>query len=97
MSEEKVKALLGFANKAGKLALGRSAVYSSHQKDKLCAIVLAKDASVKVEEMMKTLKIEHFYFGTKDSLGQLFGRDKVGVIGLLDHGFTQSIRQALIE
>jgi ribosomal protein L7Ae-like RNA K-turn-binding protein len=97
MSKQKVKSLLGFANRAGKLAIGRSAVYRSHQKGTLSAILLANDASEKIAAMMKDLKIEFFYYSTKDALGQIVGREQVAVIGILDQGFAQSIRAVLIE
>ncbi len=95
MSEEKVITLLGFANKAGKLAIGRSAVLATHSKNKLYAVLVAADASEKIEAILQEVDKETFRCCTKDELGQILGRHEVAIIGILDQGFVKSIRQAM--
>ena len=84
--------LLGFANKAGKLAIGRSAVISAHLKNRVYAVVTARDASEKINSMANDLNVELFRYGTKEELGRILGREEVAIIGILDVGFAKSIR-----
>lgn len=94
MSEEKIKALLGFANKAGKLALGRSAVTTAYHRKKLVAIVMAIDASDKLDALAVDFGVQVLRYATKDELGKMFGRDEIGIIGILEVGFAKSIQRA---
>lgn len=95
MSEEKVITLLGFANKAGKLAIGRSAVQAAHFKNKVHAALVATDASGKIEVLVDDVNKETFRCCTKDELGKILGRNEVAIIGILDQGFAKAIRKAL--
>jgi len=95
MSDTKVTTLLGFANKAGKLAIGRSAVQATHSKNKLYAVLVAADASEKINAIVEEMKVETFQCCTKDELGQILGRHEVAIVGILDQGFVKSIRKAI--
>lgn len=95
MSEEKVIALLGFANKAGKLAIGRSAVEAVNIKGRVYAVLVATDASDKIEKIVENVNKETFRCCSKEALGQILGRTEVAIIGILDQGFVKSIRQAM--
>ena len=95
MSEEKVITMLGFANKAGKLAIGRSAVQATNFKNKLYAVLVATDASEKIEAIVQDVQKETFRCCTKNELGQILGRTEVAIIGILDQGFAKSIRKAM--
>ncbi len=95
MSKEKVITMLGFANKAGKLAIGRSAVQASNSKNKLYAVLVAEDASEKIEAIIEQVGKETFRCCIKDELGQILGRTEVAIIGILDQGFAKSIRKAM--
>ena len=89
---EKVLTLLGFAHKAGQLAIGRSAVLSAK---KVHAIVLAKDASEKNRLIAQQLQVEVFHLGTKETLGRMLGRNEVAILAILEQNFAKSIRAAL--
>ncbi|MBN1478945.1 hypothetical protein EH223_14735 [candidate division KSB1 bacterium] len=95
MSEEKIKALFGFANKAGKLAPGRSAVTTAYFRKKLAAVVIATDASEKLKTLASDFGVQVLQYATKDELGQMLGRNETGIIGILDEGFAQSIQRAM--
>ena len=97
MSCEKIIALLGFANRAGKLAIGRSAVIKAHLKNKVYGVVVAADASDKIASITADWQVAIFTCGTKDELGQILGRDKVAIIGIMDQGFVKAIRKALAD
>ena len=95
MPDKKVITLLGFANKAGKLAIGRSAVQATNFKNKLYAVLVATDASEKIEAIVEEVEKETFRCCSKDELGQILGRNEVAIIGILDQGFAKSIRKAM--
>ena len=94
--DNKISSLLGFARKAGKLAVGRSAVVTAHKQKKLTLAILANDATPKAERIVANLRgVATIHYGTKDDLGALLGRDQVGIIGVLDHGFAASLKRAI--
>ncbi|RQW02975.1 hypothetical protein EH222_12930 [candidate division KSB1 bacterium] len=91
---EKVLTLLGFAHKAGQLAIGRSAVLTAK---KVYAIVLARDASEKNRLIAQDRQVAVHMCGTKEELGRILGRDQVAIIAILDQGFARAIGSALAD
>lgn len=93
---DKINTLLGFARKAGKLAVGRSAVETAHKQKRLALAILAEDATPKAEKVVMHLHgVASVRYSTKNELGILLGRTEVGMIGILDHGFATSIKRAI--
>ncbi len=93
---DKMSTLLGFARKAGKLAIGRSSVIAAHKQKKLALVILATDATPKAEKIVSHLHgVSAIHFGTKNELGALVGREEVGMLGILDHGFAASLRRTM--
>ena len=92
---EKINKLLGFARRAGKLAIGRSAVETADKQKKLKLVILAEDATPKAERVVLHLRgVASIRYSTKDGLGELLGRSEVGMVGILDQNFAVSIRHA---
>ncbi len=92
MTSHKVISLIGFANKAGKTALGRTAAL--HKKN-IHLLVLATDASQKlVNELKQSLGPlpPIVYAADKNRLGQICGREQLAVIGICDPEFARAIR-----
>jgi len=93
---DKVRVLLGFARKAGKLAIGRSAVIKAYKQKTIALAVLATDATPKAQKIVEHLQgVSTVQFGTKNELGDILGRNEVGMIGILDHQFAASLRHAM--
>jgi ribosomal protein L7Ae-like RNA K-turn-binding protein len=94
---EKVKMLIGFANRAGKLVIGRSAVAAAQQRRKLSLIILAEDASGK-NDLLKEAggNVPLLRFGDKKIMGEWLGRREVAMVGVTDHQFAASIKKALV-
>jgi len=94
--ENKIRVLLGFARKAGKLAVGRSAVIKAHKQKTMALAILATDATPKAQKIVEHLQgVGSIHFGTKSELGEILGRDEVGMIGVLDDQFAASLRHAM--
>ena len=93
---ERIKTLLGFARRAGKMAVGRSAVEMAYKQNKLVLTILAEDATPKAERVVAHCKGTGLVrYSTKDGLGAILGRDEVGMVGILDQGFAVSLKQAI--
>ncbi len=94
-----ISALLGFANKAGKLKFGLSACYQScaHKKAKL--ILLASDLGEntirKIELIIKQNRIKTIVYGTKEQYGLLFNRSNTGLISVEDRDFAAGIEKVV--
>lgn len=92
----KIQVLLRFARKAGKLAVGRSAVIKAHKQKRIALAILATDATPKAQKIVEHLQgVSAVRFGTKSELGELLGRNEVGMIGVLDHQFAASLKHAV--
>lgn len=92
VDEKKIKTLLGFANKAGKLAIGKSAVLNSIKKEKVLLVILANDASEKLTNELGNIKSFQLQDLSKDDLGKVLGRSEVAIIGVCDAGFAKSMK-----
>lgn len=91
--ENKIRTLIGFARKAGKLAIGKTAVETAYHRNKLQLIILTEDAS---ERHLRFLErdienVRAFRFGTKDMMGQLLGRSEAAILGITDANFARSL------
>ncbi len=90
---EKIKTLLGFANKAGKLAVGRTALKNAHQKKQLYLVLISNDASSKILDFASLAPAYRFL--TTSELGRITGREKVAIIGICDAQFASTIEKQL--
>ena len=91
--------LLGLARRAGKLTLGAGATEAALSRGRVCGLVLASDLSprsaVKVRELARSADVPEYSFGTKAEFGRRFGRQEVGILGVLDPSFAAGIRNQL--
>ena len=92
VDEQKIVTLLGFANRAGKLAIGKSAVISSIKKEKVLLVLFANDASEKLENDIGDVKSVQMQDISKDDLGKALGRNEVAIIGVCDANFYKSMK-----
>lgn|SRR5690625_1663176 len=93
--------LLGFAQRAGKLASGETAVTVALRRRHGYLVILAEDAAHHTQHKVKRLAnqydvpVEHI--GSKSWLGQVIGTSKRSSIVVTDAQFAKSIRHALRE
>ncbi|MDZ7373288.1 MAG: ribosomal L7Ae/L30e/S12e/Gadd45 family protein [candidate division KSB1 bacterium] len=95
----KAEALLGFARRAGRLAIGSSAIEASLRKRRCRLLIFAQDAS---RWTVRHLASQAFRagvpvvaFSTRNRLGQILGRGLVAAIGVDDPQFAASLRDTL--
>lgn len=101
MHEQKVYALLGFAQRAGALASGNTAVESALRRGAARLLVIACDASEQTAERLsaraKARRVPVVRFGTKAGLGAAVGKAQRAAVAVCARGFAESIVRLLRE
>lgn len=96
---DKVAALLGFAQAAGKLASGESGVRTAVLKKRARLVMMAADASANTRKAFGHLCTCHgtavTEYATKEELGQVIGKAPRSVVAVLDTGFAEAIKKCL--
>lgn len=94
-----ISALLGFAQKSGKLFIGESAVEAALKKKKARLILLAEDLPpnriVRWELRINSAGLKKVAIGTKQELGQVLGLAELGVIAVSDRQMAAAILNRL--
>jgi ribosomal protein L7Ae-like RNA K-turn-binding protein len=97
--ESKIITLLGFANKAGKLTIGKQAVLKALYNKRVYQIVLSNDVSLKTIKELQRLNAEWFQCAEKSKadLGAMAGRNELSIVAVSDQQFAKSIRKLLSQ
>jgi len=91
--------IIGLAYKAGKLVTGEDKVLRMLKQNKLCLVLVAKDASPKTRD--KFDRKAYFYKTpinldyTCDELSQSIGKPMIKILGLTDKGFFEALKRNL--
>ncbi|MCI8335964.1 MAG: 50S ribosomal protein L7ae [Peptococcaceae bacterium] len=97
MNEEKIKALLGFAQKAGKIISGDDMVISGMKKKQVFFIVLALDASAYVKKEVlhyaEKYQVPYALAFDKAELGLAIGKSPRAVLGVIDKNFAAGMQK----
>lgn len=96
--EQRAQGLLLAARRAAKCALGEKAVREAMNERRVSLLVVATDAEGSREELASAaerLGRGSIFFGTKTSLGKLFGRDALGILAVLDSGIANELRSVV--
>ena len=91
---EKIRSLLPMAARAGMLAAGASAVDDALQKGRVEMLIFAEDISEGTKHKLLTGGLppkKQATLFTRDALGQMVGRELVGVVAILDKGFSDAV------
>ena len=94
MVREKIRTLLSMAKKAGKIAAGYSAVQDALEKGRVELLLYAGDLSDGTRDKLASggsKEVRHATLFTRDELGGIFDRELVGVVGILDKGFAETL------
>jgi len=92
--KEKIRSLLTMAVKAGSLAAGSSAVEDALQKGRVGMLLFADDLSEGTRKKLLssvTHSVRQATLFTRDEMGQMVGRELVGVVGILEKGFADAV------
>lgn len=96
---ERVRSLLAMASRAGMLKAGYSSVRVSMEKQRALLVIFASDISDGTRERLMPLILKtgtaHADVLSKDEMGELLGREAVGVVALEDEGFATTIRKEI--
>lgn len=92
---ERKYTMLGFAQKAGKIASGENTVEAKMKDKGACLVVVAEDAPEHTKARMKNLadgyRIDYMVFGEKNRLGQSIGKSPRNVVLVSDKNFAAQI------
>lgn len=97
-AERRTRGLLGSARRARQVSVGSEAVRRSVADGEAKLLVVAKDARAAAETpwvLDCVKKGNAVAWGTKSVLGEVFSRDDVGVIAILDNGLADALRRAV--
>ena len=90
----KVRALIFMSAKSGKLAAGYSAVQDALEKGRIEMLIWAQDLSDGTREKLQqagAASLRQATMLSRDDLGEMLGRELVGVIALLDRGLANAV------
>jgi len=97
--EEQMRGLISLSRKAGKLLAGVPQLEERLGRENFALLVLAEDLSparaAKLAAKASACKVSVIHYLSKESLGQLVGRDESGALGLRPGGLADSFKQAL--
>ncbi len=96
---DKILSLIGFANKAGKLAIGRFATEKMLRANRAVLLLIADNTTEilaakmlsRVNKKIAAAKLDL----SKEMLGQILGRKEVAIIAIGDFQFAKSITKLL--
>lgn len=95
MNEQKIKNLLGLAQRAGKLISGDFAVEKAVKRGGAPLVLLAMDCAAnntkKYTQMAETHGVPLRTLLTKEELGQAIGKELRAVVLVNDSGFAKSL------
>lgn len=101
MNQQKVVSMLGFAQKAGKIASGDQAVENAVKSGKARLLLIAADAS---DNTRKSYRDMATYYQTdyreglaKDLIGNAIGKPPRAAAAILDPGFAKAIKELLLS
>ena len=95
MKQDKALAMIGLAQKAGKIVSGEFATEKAVKTGKAALVIVAGDASENTKKMFTNMcafyKVPLRIYGTKETLGRAMGKEYRASIALLDRGFAGSV------
>jgi uncharacterized protein len=92
---EKIRSLLSMAERAGMLATGASAVDDALQKGRIEMLIFAEDLSEGTKQKLLSGSVQiterQTVMFSRDEMGRMFGRELVGIVGILEKGFANAV------
>lgn len=94
-----IRGLIGLAQRARKLAIGRYAVIQAVKSDEAQLVILAEDASQKLNNELDAINpdVKKVVHSTKHKLGALLGRKELALIAVCDVNFAREIQKIIAE
>ncbi|MGI6778163.1 MAG: L7Ae/L30e/S12e/Gadd45 family ribosomal protein [Acetivibrionales bacterium] len=99
--ESKLYSFIGLAKKSGNLVSGEDACRRAIKSGKVFLVVVAEDASENTKKEFTNAcryrGIDICLFGKKELLGRHIGKSVRAVVGILDRGFAESLKQKIFR
>ncbi|MEI6285071.1 MAG: ribosomal L7Ae/L30e/S12e/Gadd45 family protein [Bacillota bacterium] len=93
--ENKILALLGFAQKAGKIHSGDTAVLAALESRKTKLVLMAHDAADSTRDKLikqcASDRVKLIEISNKDGLGSAIGKAQRAAVAITDRNFAQAI------
>lgn len=97
----KVYAMIGIAEKAGKVVSGEFSTEKAVKSGKACLVILASDVSGNTRkhfsDMCAYRDIPIFIYGNRQELGHAIGKEMRVNLAITDRGLADSIRKRIEE
>lgn len=97
MKQDKLLAMLGLAQKAGKIASGEFSTEKSVKSGKAHLVIVADDASDNTKKMFSNMceyyKVPIYFLKDKDTLGHCIGKEFRASLSVNDAGFAKTIQK----
>ena len=102
MNKQGILTMLGFAQKAGKLAAGEAAVENFLKKEKIALLVVSEEiAENRMSFWQRQAEYYHVPLVTvaieKIDLGWAIGSSPKAVIGIMDQGMAHAVQKKIVE
>ncbi len=97
---EKIKSLLAISLKAGRIAVGYSAVHDALEKGRVFLLLYASDVSEGTRDRIAIHDValpQQTTLFARNELGQILNRELVGVAAILDQGLADSLRGEIMR
>ena len=95
LKQDKALAMIGLAQKAGKIVSGEFATEKAVKTGKAALVIVAGDASENTKKMFTNMcsfyKVPIYFYGNKELLGNAMGKETRASLALLDEGFSKAI------
>lgn len=95
MNQNKTDSLIGLAMKAGKVVSGEFATDKCIKDGKAKVVLVSVDASDNTKKMFSNMcefyKVPIYFYGTKEGLGHIIGKELRSSLAITDEGFAKSL------
>ena len=95
MKNNKIDTMIEFAVKSGNISLGYKITKGEINNNRVYLVIVAEDISInikeKLEKVIENKNIYYIQYKTKEELGNILGKNLVGVLGIKDKNMTKYI------
>ena len=99
MKQDKALAMIGMAQRAGKVASGEFSTEKAVKTGKAALIIVADDSSDNTKKMFSDMcryyNVPIYFYSNKETLGHSIGKQFRASLAVLDEGFGNTIKKHL--
>lgn len=99
MKQDKALAMIGMAQRAGKVASGEFSTEKAVKTGKAALVIVADDSSDNTKKMFSDMcryyNVPIYFYSSKETLGHSIGKQFRASLAVLDEGFGNTIKKHL--